>query len=71
MLCRDLGRHRLLASQQTSDFFAGPRRREFECLVDMNVALSDASGGMAEERGNRQFGKAQIASDAAEGVPTI
>ena len=54
--------------QQRGNFFARPRRGEFERLVDVNIALGDAPGGVAEERGNRQLGKAQVAGDAAKGV---
>jgi hypothetical protein len=39
-----------------------------ERLVDMDVALRDASGGMSKQRSDRQFGKATITRQAGEGV---
>ncbi len=40
-----------------------------ERLVDMDVALCDAAGGMSKQRSDRQFGKAKITREAGEGVP--
>lgn len=34
----------------------------------MNITLGDASGGVTEERGDGELGKAQVTSNAAKGV---
>ncbi len=55
-------------AQQRGYFLACPGCREFERLVDMNVALGNTPGGVAEERGDRQLGKAKFAGHAPKGV---
>ena len=55
-----------LRREETGDFLTGPRRGEFERLVDVDIALRHASGGVAQQGGDRQFGKSEVAGDAAE-----
>ena len=37
--------------------------------IQMHIALGHAAGRVAEQTGDRQFGKAEVASDTGEGVP--
>lgn len=64
-----LTRWRRTAIEDVRHFGGYPVGRHPERLVDMDVALRDASGGMPKQRGDRQFGKAKIARQAGEGVP--
>ena len=45
-----------------------PVRRELQRFVDMDVALGDATGGVAEQRRDRQLRKPEIAGHAGEGM---
>jgi hypothetical protein len=51
------------------DFLAYPRRGQLERFVDVDIDLGHASRGVTQERGDRQLGEAEVASDAAEGMP--
>ena len=47
----------LAGGQQRGDFLACPCRGEFERLVDVDIPLGDASGGVAEECCDRRSEK--------------
>jgi hypothetical protein len=64
-----LMRWRCAAVEDVRHFGGYPVGCHPERLVDMDVALRDAASGMPEQRGDRQFGKAEIAGQAGEGVP--
>jgi hypothetical protein len=50
--CKLVGR-RSLRRQQTGNLLAGPRRGQLQCFINVDVALSHATGGVPQERGDR------------------
>ena len=64
-----LTRWRRAAVEDVRHFGGYPVGSHPERLVDMDVALRDAASGMPEQRGDHQFGKAEIAGQA--GYPAL
>ena len=40
-----------------------------ECFINMDIALGDVPLAVPKHHGNREFGEAEIAGDAAERIP--
>ena len=63
------GAFRARAAIQEIGYLCGhPIRRELQRFVDMDVALGNAAGRVAEQRRDRQLRKSEIAGHAGEGV---
>jgi hypothetical protein len=63
--CKLVGCAHLLR-QEAGNFLARPRRCELEGFVNVDIALGHSPGGVTQQGGDRQFGKSEVASDAAE-----